>query len=443
MRTVTQPPASPDQQIDVLVIGGGPAGTTAATLLRQRGWTVVLLEKDQHPRFHIGESLLPMNIPILDRLGVLEDLDAIGVKKLGADFTCGVEADEQYRTYHFSRALGTSGEHAFEVRRQDFDHLLFKNCIKAGVSAFENHKVDSVSLNENGDRHLVESVDGDGQRHQWHPRYVLDASGRDTVLASKNQWKQKNNRHASAAIFGHFKGVSRRPGADAGNISIYWMPHGWIWMIPLPNDVMSVGAVCWPDYLKSRKGDALEFLRRTIALSQGASARLDGAQLINEVRVTGNYSYRSRKISGDGYALIGDAFAFVDPMFSSGVYLAMNSAESAVSMVENWLEHQPLRYRLARSRYERRIKKGVRYYSWFIYRFTSPAMRRLFRNPKNVLQVEQAVVSMLAGDVFSNRQVQLRLLLFRMIYRISWLASARDSLKARRKRLSNPDHEFA
>lgn len=443
MCTVTQPPVSTGQEIDVLVIGGGPAGTTAATLLRQRGWSVVLLEKDQHPRFHIGESLLPMNIPILKRLGVLEELEAIGVKKLGADFTCGVDATDEYRTYHFSRALGTSGEHAFEVRRQEFDHLLFENCVKAGVDALQNHKVDSVSLNENGERHVVESIDIDKRRHQWRPRYVLDASGRDTVLASKNRWKRKNNRHASAAIFGHFKGVNRRPGADAGNISIYWMPHGWIWMIPLPNDVMSVGAVCWPDYLKSRKDDALEFLKSTINLSHGASARLESAQLINEVRVTGNYSYRSSKISGNGYALIGDAFAFVDPMFSSGVYLAMNSAETAVPMVEQWLNGQTFKYQFGRRRYENRIRKGVRYYSWFIYRFTSPAMRRLFGNPKNILQVEQAVVSMLAGDVFSNRKVQLRLLLFRMIYRLSWLSTARDSLKARRKRLSNPGHEFA
>jgi len=442
MRTDSQSPAVDGEQIDVLVIGGGPAGTTAATLLKRRGWSVVLLEKDRHPRFHIGESLLPMNLPILERLGVLDQIEAIGVKKMGADFTYGIE-DEEYRTYHFSRALGESGAHAYEVRRQDFDELLFRNCVASGVTALENHTVTAVQIGKQDQRHRVECRDASGLMKQWRPRYVLDASGRETFLSSSERWKEKNPRHASAAIFGHFKGVPRRPSTDAGNISVYWMPHGWIWMIPLRDDVMSIGAVCWPEYLKSRKGDPAQFLRDTLNLNNAVRRRTSSAESINEVQVTGNYSYRSRRVAGNGYMLLGDAFAFVDPVFSSGVFLAMNSAECAVPVVEDWLKEDKVKHFISRRRYERMVRKGVRNFSWFIYRFTSPAMRNLFRNPRNICKVEQAVVSMLAGDVFSNPTVQMRLRLFRIIYRISWLLTLRQSMDARRNRLKNPHQEFA
>jgi 2-polyprenyl-6-methoxyphenol hydroxylase-like FAD-dependent oxidoreductase len=142
-KDIPEPTLSESNVSDVLVIGGGPAGTTFASTMRNHGWKVILLEKDHHPRFHIGESLLPMNLPILERLGVLEEVCQIGVPKMGADFTLG-NSGSDYQTFHFSQALGESPDHAFEVRRAEFDNLLFRNCQRLGVIAREGTKVTGV-----------------------------------------------------------------------------------------------------------------------------------------------------------------------------------------------------------------------------------------------------------------------------------------------------------
>lgn len=421
---------------DVLIIGGGPAGSTLATLLARRGHQVVLLEKDQHPRFHIGESLLPMNLPILERLGVLPAVEGIGVMKKGADFTSD-SVDSEYRTYLFERSLSDCAGNAFEVKREEFDALLFDHCRETGVETHQRHTVHQVTLGEHGD-HRVQSTDAAGHSHEFQPRFLIDATGRDAFLARTHHWSRRNPQHASAAIFGHFQGVERRPGENAGNISVYWHRHGWIWMIPLQNDIMSVGAVCWPDYLKTRRGlPAEEFLMKTMALNPAAAERMQGKCALAPVRVTGNYSYTSSRMGGPGYLLIGDAFAFVDPVFSSGVYLAMNSAERAVPAVELWLSGDQRSYAAASRQYAKTIRRGLKSFSWFIYRFTSPAMRNLMANPRNILKVEQAVISMLAGDVFENREVRRRLWFFRFLYGISWVLTLKGSFSARRRRRAN------
>jgi flavin-dependent dehydrogenase len=267
---------------------------------------------------------------------------------------------------------------------------------------------------------LVTARDLDGNEHAWEAGFLVDASGRDTFLSGKNGWKKRNPRHASAAIFGHFKGVQRRPGADQGNISIYWFDHGWIWMIPLQNDVMSIGAVCRPEYLKTRQGSLDEFLLQTLKSVAEVRVRLDGAEAIVPAQATGNYSYLSERVYGPGYLLIGDAYAFIDPVFSSGVYLAMNGAERAVGVAEAWLSGDRRAFARAARKYEADTRKGLGAFSWFIYRFTTPAMRFLMSNPRNTLQVVQGVISMLAGDVFDNRKVRLRLWVFRFMYSVAW-----------------------
>src|SRR5579859_4154340 len=324
-RTATQP-------CDVAIIGGGPAGSTAAALLARRGYRVIALEKARHPRFHIGESLLPMNLPLFERLGVLDKVRALGVFKAGADF----EADNErgYNTYAFARAIGNSPPHAYQVWRQDFDQMLDQHARDCGADAREGHEV--VAVEQMGPRESRLDVRADdGRSYCIQSRYLVDASGRDAFISTKRKLRRKNDQHQSAAIFGHFRGAERRTGEDAGNISIYSFEHGWMWMIPLPDGVMSVGAVCRPDYLKQRKGRTVDFLLDTLKRSPALWRRLEHSALIdNEVRVTGNYSYDSTRMGGPGWVLIGDAFAFLDPVFSSGVYLAMSGAEQAVDAVD-------------------------------------------------------------------------------------------------------------
>ena len=169
-------------QTDILIIGGGPAGTTIGTLLREKGWDVVLLEKEHHPRFHIGESLLPMNLPILERLDLLNAVSSIGVAKLGADFTIANSgADEE--TYYFADALGKSPPQAFEVRRSEFDQVLFERCKQSGVKTFEGTKVTRVTPLDNAS-HEVESINEDAEPQLWEAKFVIDASGRDAFLSS-------------------------------------------------------------------------------------------------------------------------------------------------------------------------------------------------------------------------------------------------------------------
>jgi flavin-dependent dehydrogenase len=422
-------------KFDVLVIGGGPAGTTFGSLMKMRGWNVALLEKDRHPRFHIGESLLPMNLPILERLGVLDRVKAIGVPKLGADFTVA-NSGAPHQTFHFREALGDSPPHAFEVRRSEFDHVLLENSRQLGVHVREGMCVTAVERDSTG-QFLVEARDESGEFHRWESRFLLDASGRDTFFAKANGWKHRNPRHASAAVFSHFKGVQRRPGEDAGNISIYWFEHGWIWMIPLRDGAMSIGAVSLPEHLKTRRGSLDEFLLDTLHGLQEIRERMQGAELLMPAQATGNYTYLSSQMSGPGYLIVGDAFAFIDPVFSSGVYLAMDSAERGTLVAEAWLQGSRYAFWQASRQYRKETRRAISTFSWFIYRFTSPAMSFLMSNPRNVLKVVQAVISMLAGDVYANPEVRRRLVVFKTIYSISWLLRWRESLKFRKLRLAS------
>ncbi|MEM6999523.1 MAG: NAD(P)/FAD-dependent oxidoreductase [Pseudomonadota bacterium] len=430
-------PAAQTEMLDVLVIGGGPAGTTAATLLAQAGWQVQLLEKDQHPRFHIGESLLPGNLPILEQLGVLEQVKALGVFKPGADFTA---PDGKVMSFPFKRALGDTPGHAFQVRRSEFDQLLFENARHNGVDTRSKHTVKRIQRHAGWTE--VHFTDAQGVAQVSHARLVIDASGRDGLVARQAGWRIRSRRHASAAIFGHFRNVARRDGDLTGNISVYWFEHGWVWMIPLRDNIMSVGAVCWPTFLRTRQGDLGTFLRRVLATIPGAGERMQHAELVGEVNATGNYSYRSRRLFDDGVLLVGDAYAFIDPVFSSGVYLAMNSARLSVAPADAWLRGDARAFRRACRAYAKAVNSKIGAFAWFIYRFTTPTMRDLFRNPRNDWQVEQAVVSMLAGDGDGSADIRARLRIFKTIYAGYRLKRITASLRAWRRRRRNLQTTF-
>ena len=424
---------------DVLVIGGGPGGSTAAAFLAKRGYRVVQLEKARHPRFHIGESLLPMNLPVYERLGALDKVKALGVYKPGADFEAKNAAG--YRTYAFGRALGDSPPHAYQVWRQDFDKMLFDHARECGVDGREGAEV--IALDQPASREsLAEVKCDDGSGYRIQASYVVDATGRDAFLASRKKIRKKNPEHQSAAIFGHFRNAEFRPGRDAGNISIYNFDYGWMWMIPLPDGVMSVGAVCRPDYLKQRRGRTQDFFFDTLKLHPAVWKRVERAELIdNEVRVTGNYSYEATTMGGPGWILVGDAFAFLDPVFSSGVYLATACAEQAAEVVDHALR-DPTREAALQKKLERRMRRGMRRFAFFIYRFNSPVMRHLFQNPRNTWKVEQGVISMLAGDLFDSRRVWWRLQLFRVIYTLYGLAHLPAWWGEHRYRLAQAKAQF-
>lgn len=426
---------------DVLVIGGGPGGSTVASVCADKGWSVTLLEKEQFPRFHIGESLLPKNLPILERLGVLDQVEAMGIRKPGADFNHPGRAIKQHKFY-FARALEKKPEYAYEVKRSEFDQLLLNNSISKGASVFHGVKVTDVEFRP-GQTTLVKSIDDAGKPQLWEARYVIDASGRDTLLHKKFGSKVKNSKHQSAAIFGHFENAERRQGYDEGNISVYWFDHGWFWMIPLKDGTMSVGAVCRPEYLKTRDCSPEEFLMKTLKLSDGVTERMRDAKLISEVRATGNYSYGGTHMSGDGYLMVGDAYAFVDPIFSSGVLMAMTNGMAAGDIVDAHLNGKSGQAKRLERKYASDVKRGIRTFSWFVWRFNNPGMQRLFLEPGNPLRIEEAITSVLAGDVYRKHpSIRLRIWAFKLLYYAFSLAEWKETKEAHRIRKRNNNVEF-
>ena len=423
---------SQNQSCDVLVIGGGPAGSTISTLLAEKDFKVVQLEKDHHPRFHIGESLLPMNLPLFEQLGVLDQIDAIGIRKYGAEF------DSMYHNrqlqYYFGRAMDKNHPYAYEVKREDFDNILFRNATAKGVENHEGVRVSKVTIHADNTSTITAS-DQSGNTIIWNAKFLVDASGRDTFLAKKLGVKKRSKDHNSAAVFGHFKGVERRRGKDEGNITVCWFEHGWFWMIPFKNGDMSVGAVCWPHYLASRKVDVEQFLWDTIALCPPVVNRMKNAKLISEVTATGNYTYKSDHMIGNGYIMVGDAFAFVDPVFSSGVLMGMNSAFYGAEVVESVL-HKPENAAKAIKSFNRKVRYGIKTFSWFIYRVTQPAMREMFMDEehRNSFHMEEAILSLLAGDLFRGTPIKRPLFIFKIIYYCLWLLNWRENLAAQRKR---------
>lgn len=422
------------RQCDVLVIGGGPAGSTIAPLLAEKGYKVVLLEKARHPRFHIGESLLPANLPLFERLGIADEVRAIGMEKHGAEFVS--PHHDHTQTFEFADAWDKSMPYAYQVPRAEFDTVLIRNAAKKGVEVFETCKAKSVDFQPD-DSVLVRAQHDDGAEQEWQARFLIDASGRDTFLANRFQIKQRNPRHNSSAVYGHFSQASRHEGQASGNITIFWFEHGWFWFIPMVNDVTSVGMVTWPYYMKTRGERSLEqFLRDGIAMCPPLAERLKDSTLVHDVEATGNFSYVSERNHGKNYLLLGDAYAFIDPVFSSGVWLAMNSGVLGAEAVDSCLKN-PATAAAALKHFDRQMKHGPKEFSWFIYRVTNPIMRDFFMYPKNIFRVKEALLSVLAGDVFGKTPIWRSIWMFKLLYYIANLIQPKRAFMGWKRRRFN------
>lgn len=412
-----------DATPDVLVIGGGPAGSTAAALLAKAGRDVLLVEKEAHPRFHIGESLLPRNLDILERLGMLDAVREMGVHKPGAEFV----SDRTGRScaFPFAHALNKARTHSWQVRRSDFDATLFANARRLGATALEETRVTDIVFAARGERARVTARTKEGVDLAFRPRFVLDASGRDTFLAGKLRLKESNKYNNTAAMYAHFTGVERREGELDGYISIHLAEDGWFWLIPLPGEVMSVGFVGNQSAWKGRKGGAKELFLERIASSPTVSARTRGAEITSEIYSTANYSYRATSGSGEGYLMIGDAFGFVDPMFSTGVLMAMTAGELGAKAASTWLD-DPVRGAAACRATNKELARAMDRIGWLIYRINDPVMRSLFMAPRNTLWMRDGIINMLAGNLaggrFGDPRAVLPILSFKAVFHVlSWM----------------------
>ncbi|MFO1466300.1 MAG: tryptophan 7-halogenase [Steroidobacteraceae bacterium] len=426
--------SSGQEMLDAIIIGGGPAGSAAATELAMRGRRALLLEKSRHPRFHIGESLLPANLPLLEHLGVGEQIRDIGMQKWGAEFVSWTDGRQQ--TFEFAESWDKSQPFAYQVRRSQFDEILWRNAGGRGARTLDGCRVDTVDFLPGKGGVEVHATHEDGRRESWRAHYLIDASGRDTFLGRRFNTKRRNSRHDSAALYAHFAGAARNCDRREGNITIYWFEHGWFWFIPLRDGITSIGAVVWPYYLKSRQVPVQQFFLDTLAQCPPLAERLKDATLASPVEATGNYSYTSLRCHGPNYLVAGDAYAFIDPVFSSGVMLAMNSGLEAAATVDRVLA-QPRAARAALRRYDRMMRHGPREISWFIYRVTNPTMRELFLAPRNVLRMKEALLSLLAGDIFGSTPIWGSLRAFKGVYYLICLFNPRRTWNAMRRRAFN------
>jgi flavin-dependent dehydrogenase len=422
-------------ECDVVVIGGGPAGATVAALLAQRGHQVTVLEKDHHPRFHIGESLLPANLALFEKLGVADAVRAIGMQKWGAEFVSPWHANKS-QTFEFGDAWDKSMPFSYQVRRSEFDEILIRNAAQKGAQVIEGCRVRDVIFGPPGSGVAVRAQHEDGRTQDWRARFVVDASGRDTFLGKQFDVKRRNPRHNSSALYAHFRGATRHPGRDEGNITIFWFDHGWFWLIPLADGATSIGAVVWPRYLKSRTKPVQEFFLDTIAMCPALAERLANATLSSEVEATGNFSYSCDRTHGPNYLLIGDAFAFIDPVFSSGVMLAMQGGFAGAEALDICLR-EPGKAAAALREFDRQVRLGPKEFSWFIYRVTNPTMRDLFMAPSNRWRVKEALLSMLAGDIYGKTPIWGSVRLLKAIFYIASAWNFKRSWIAMRQRRSN------
>lgn len=422
-------------ECDVLVIGGGPAGATVGALLAQRGHKVTLLEKEHHPRFHIGESLLPANLGLFEKLGVADAVKAIGIEKWGAEFVSPWHANKT-QTFRFCDAWDKSMPFSYQVRRSELDEILIRNATRLGADVIEGCKVSDVAFAADHSGATVHAQHEDGRIQHWRARFVVDASGRDTLLGRQFGVKRRNPKHNSSALYAHFTGAARHAGQDAGNISIFWFEHGWFWLIPLADGTTSIGAVVWPCYLKSRSKPVKDFFFDTIAMCPALAERLAQATLSSEVEATGNFAYTSDRTYGPNYLLIGDAFSFIDPVFSSGVMLAMQGGFVGAETVDTCLR-EPARAAAALAHFDRQVRMGPKEFSWFIYRVTDPTMRDMFMAPNNMWRVKEALLSMLAGDIYGTTPIWRSLRVLKTIFYIASALNFKRTLKAMRMRKAN------
>jgi len=411
-------------ECDVVVLGAGPAGSAVSALLAGKGWKVDVLEKSTHPRFHIGESLLPHTLPFLKQLGVLQQVEEIGLKKHGAELISHLH--DKAQTLYFSEAMDKRYPYAFQVQRAEFDSILVQNAVRQGVNVHQNMVAADATFEDDGFVRIA-TTNQQNQAANWRARFVVDATGRQTFLSSKLQLKRKNTKHNSAAIFSHFDGVQRHEGHNEGNISICWFEHGWFWIIPFKNGVTSVGMVCTSAYIKARSGTTDELFWHTIRECSPMAERMRTAEMVMPSMATGNYSYRSDRMMGDRFILLGDAYAFVDPVFSSGVHLALHSAILGAEVVDSVLRKSSDVERV-KQKFEQTVQHGLSTYSWFIFRFTQPAFRNLFMAPSNIFRMKEAILSILAGDIFGKTPTRLPVLAFKGLYYVSLLFDIKGNL---------------
>jgi flavin-dependent dehydrogenase len=391
-----------NKDYDVIVIGGGPAGSSVASILSREGRKVVVFEKARFPRHHIGESLMTDTYFTFQRMGILEKLrQSPFVRKYSVQFAN--PAGKESRPFYFFEANHHESAVTWQVTRAEFDLLLIEHAAEQGATVHQETQIKRV-LFEGERAYGVEALMADGSVQQFEAPVVVDATGQTAMLSNKFGWRVRDPKLKKAVLFSYFKGAHREPDLNGGATLVLRTPkgsNGWFWYIPLENDITSVGVVADPEYLvKNRGQDLAKIFYEEIEKCEPCRKRVEGAERTDKIYSILDYSYRSKSCAGDGFILIGDAYGFLDPIYSSGVLLALKMAELAADSIHEAFNNNDFSgMRLGQS--QAKLDKGIESMRKLVYAFYNEGFsfaKFLQKNPDQRVNI----ISLLMGDVFKE-----------------------------------------
>lgn len=353
---------------DAIVVGAGPAGSSTAAILAEKGHDVMVVEKERFPRYHVGESLMPFCYFPLERLGLVDTLmESANPRKYCVQFVRqdGFLSQPFYFFQHFDHPSSTT----WQVWRSEFDKMILDKARVNGASVMEETK--AKGLIKNGDR--VEGIKVESKDMgaiELRAPIVVDASGRDCFAAHKENWMIRDPQLKKIALWTYFKGAKRDPGLDEGATTVAYLPNkGWFWYIPLSGDMVSVGIVAERDYLfNGSTKDHMEIFQREVQNNEWIKEHLAEAEQTGEYRITGEYSYRNRYCASEGLVLAGDALGFLDPVFSSGVFLALKSGVMLADEIDMALNKGDLSAK-SFDQYGKRMQSSIETMRKIVYAF--------------------------------------------------------------------------
>jgi Dehydrogenases (flavoproteins) len=395
---------------DVAIIGGGPAGSTAAALLSRAGRRVIVFEREKFPRFHIGESLLPFSMKAFTRLGLHEKFRRAGfIKKFGGEFfsACSSEGTK----FYFKDGYRSQTDHSYQVTRADFDKVLLDHAAESGAEVREETGVKSVEFaNEHVDLAISNGT-------SIRARYVIDASGCNSVLGTKFNIKKTYEHLKKLSIFAHYDGVWRAEGIDATLTVLIRGIDRWFWIVPLTPERTSIGVVLDSKTFRSSKQSPEDFLDQALLEQPVIVERMREARRVSDVHVAADFSYRSTKLYGDRWLMAGDAAGFIDPIFSSGVFLAVFSGELAADALHEVLG-QPRKVRKLFPRFEKQVNRAMDVYLRFVNAWYTKEFIEIFSSPRPVLNLPPAVNAVLGGNIGGEFAIKWRMWVF---YFLVWV----------------------
>jgi len=398
---------------DVAIIGGGPAGSTAAALLARAGRRVIVFEREKFPRFHIGESLLPFSMKAFTRLGLHEKFLRAGfMKKFGGEIVGA--CSESGTKFYFKDGYRSQTDHAYQVTRGDFDKVLLDHAVECGAEVHEETSVERVEFSND---EVELGIKCNGSFHSIRARYVIDASGRTSVLGRKFKIKKTYDHLQKLSIFAHYDGVWRAEGIDGTLTVLIRAIDRWFWLIPLSAERTSVGVVLDAEAFRNSKLRAEDFLEQALSEQPIIAKRMTDARRVSQVYVEADFSYRSARLHGDRWLLAGDAAGFIDPIFSSGVFLAVFSGELCADVLNEVLDH-PRKARRLFAGYERAVNRAMDIYLRFVNAWYTKEFIEVFLAPRNILGLAPAVNAVLGGNVGNSFPIRWRMWVF---YFLVWL----------------------